>query len=404
MYFKTLCCYICLCVFCVDMYPAKILARQRTVSEGSELYVTCSIFGQKKYPSFYVYLLKDGQGFRKSKHEQALDDALFIISNLHLDHSGNYSCLYSTTNYSLSDVEGKGKNEVEILVIANFIPAELSIAGPFTVHEGSHVEFKCTFSETLHTLNNCKLIYCYLKKNETILQIQVFNLAQMEASFSIEGAVSRDSGPYSCLLLPSKCFQKQWNELQGINTVILEVKEDLIPWAALSCGFTVLMLLFSLCLGWFVYKNCFKRLYKPCEQQNTDVLALTDVEPQEGSEEENSFSMESEEDSCCSTAASPNPQLHTDVLGTSFIPNVLPEATHPVVSNREWVSNEDQLAGPLAVASEPLTTSIRNSQCFETTRGVIYYSSERIYSVIPDDSSAGPSTSRVLYTTSVIKQ
>lgn len=103
------------------MYPVKILARQRTVREGSDLYVTCSIFGQKKYPSFYVYLLKDGQGFRKSKQEQALDDALFIISNLHLDHSGNYSCLYSTTNYSLSDVEGKGQNEVEILVIGEYL-------------------------------------------------------------------------------------------------------------------------------------------------------------------------------------------------------------------------------------------------------------------------------------------
>ncbi|XP_014849815.1 PREDICTED: uncharacterized protein LOC106922145 [Poecilia mexicana] len=221
------------------------------------------MFGQKKYPSFYVYLLKDGQGFQKSNQKQNLDDVLFTISNVHLDHSGNYSCLYSTTNYNPSDVERKGQDVAVILVIPNFIPAELSIAGPFTVHEGSNVEFKCIFSEILHTLNNCQLIYCYLKKNETILQVQVFDLAQMEASFTIEGAVSRDSGPYSCLLLPSKCFQKQWNELQGINTVILEVKEDLIPWAALSCGITFLILLFILCLGWFVYRNCFKVLYKP---------------------------------------------------------------------------------------------------------------------------------------------
>ncbi|XP_043953385.1 uncharacterized protein LOC122820212 [Gambusia affinis] len=324
-----------------DMYPAKILVQQRTVSEGNDLYVICSMFGLKKHPSFYVYLLKDGQGFRKLKQKQTLDDVLFIISNLHLDHSGNYSCLYSTKNYNLSDVEGKGQNEVEILVIANFIPAELSIAGPFTVHEGSHIEFKCTYSEILHTLNNCQLIYCWLKKNETILQIQVFDLAQMEASFSIEGAVSRDSGPYSCLLLPSKCFQKQWNELQGINTLILEVKEDLIPWVALSCGFIVLLLLFSLCLGWFIYKNYFKLLYKPCEQLKTDVLVLTDVEPQQGSEEENSFSMESEEE---------------------------------------------------------------NQQRFETTTSDVYYANERIYTVIPDDSTAGQSTSRVLYTTSVTKQ
>ncbi|XP_014881484.1 uncharacterized protein LOC106942667 [Poecilia latipinna] len=169
-----------------DLYPVKILVRQRTISEGSDLHVICSIFGQKKYLSFYVYLLKDGQGFQKLKPWQHVDDVIFKIFNVHLDHSGNYSCLYSTKNYNPSDVKRKGQDVAETLVIPNFIPAELSIAGPFTVNEGSNVEFKCTFSEILHTLNNCQLIYCYLKKNETILQVQVFDLARMEASFTIE--------------------------------------------------------------------------------------------------------------------------------------------------------------------------------------------------------------------------
>uniref|UniRef100_A0A3B3Y2N1 Ig-like domain-containing protein n=1 Tax=Poecilia mexicana TaxID=48701 RepID=A0A3B3Y2N1_9TELE len=120
MYFYTLCCYICLCIFCVDMNPAKILIRQRTISEGSDLYVTCSIFGQKKYPSFYVYLLKDGQGFQKLELRKNVDDVLFTISNVHLNHSGNYSCLYSTTNYNPSHVERKGQDIVETLVIREY--------------------------------------------------------------------------------------------------------------------------------------------------------------------------------------------------------------------------------------------------------------------------------------------
>lgn len=107
---------------------------------------------------------------------------------------------------------------------AHFVPAALSVVGPSTIHNGNQIDFKCTFSETLHTLDNCQVIYCCLKKNKIFLQMQIFNVAQMESSFTIESAVKRDSGNYSCLLLPTKCFQEHWNELQGMNEVFLEVK------------------------------------------------------------------------------------------------------------------------------------------------------------------------------------
>ncbi|MED6237162.1 hypothetical protein ATANTOWER_019949 [Ataeniobius toweri] len=211
------------------------------------------------------------------------------------------------------NLAGQGQDVVEILVIANCIPAALSVAGPNTVNEGKHVEFKCTFSETLHTLNNCQLIYCCLKKNETFIQFQVFDVARMEASFTIEDAVARDSGHYSCLLLPSKCFQNSLNELQGINDVFLEVKEYLIPWGALICGFTVFLLLYSLCLFWIFNKKGLADTTscKPClnsEQLETDtVLDQTYAKPEEAEdprmqtdrqhdEEEDSFSVESEEE------------------------------------------------------------------------------------------------------------
>ncbi|XP_035991905.1 uncharacterized protein LOC118562890 [Fundulus heteroclitus] len=350
-------------IFCIllnrvigqDTFPAKILVRQRTVSEGSDLYVTCSMLGQKKEPSFFVYLLKDGQGFQKTSQKQNLNDDTFKISRVDLGHSGNYSCFYSSREFNLSAIVDEGLDKVEILVIAHFLPATLSVAGPSRVDEGNRVELRCTFSETLHTLYNCQLIHCCLKKNDTFLQLQVFDVARMEASFTIEGAVMRDSGHYSCLLLPSKCFQNNWNELQGINAVFLEVKEDLTTVWAFSGGFIVLALLFCLCLYWILNRNGLMTSWTPCsdrDQRSIDVLEQTKEEPEDASEED-SFSVENEEDS-----DSEQPNTHTN------------EELQEVSDGVDLFNVENELV-----------------YANKTTNDDIYSTCERIYHV-PDDSPA----------------
>ncbi|XP_015246753.1 PREDICTED: uncharacterized protein LOC107095252 [Cyprinodon variegatus] len=232
--------------------------------------------------------------------KQNLNDVTFKISNVSLDHSGNYSCFYSTESHNLTAVAGTGQDDVEILVIAHFIPAVLSVVGPASVHEGNRIEFKCSFSRTLHTISNCQFIYCSLKKNKTFLQLQVFDVSRMEAYFVIEGAVGRDSGHYSCLLLPSKCYQTKWKELQGINDVFLAVKEESISWGAMSCGLIVFIVLFGLFLRWIYHKTSFKASFTPWivssdrEEQNTEKLEPMNDEPHEDGEDD-SFSMENEE-------------------------------------------------------------------------------------------------------------
>lgn len=86
--------------------------------------------------------------------------------------------------------------------------------------------FKCIVSGPLQTLGECQLIHSYLMRNETILQVQAFNVARMEAKFTIEGAVVRDSGLYSCVVLPSKCIQEREKTLYGNNAVLVEVKGE----------------------------------------------------------------------------------------------------------------------------------------------------------------------------------
>lgn len=49
---------------------------------------------------------------------------------------------------------------------------------------------------------------------------------EMEATFTIEGAILRDSGHYSCVVLPSKCIQEHQKILDGNNSVFVEVRGE----------------------------------------------------------------------------------------------------------------------------------------------------------------------------------
>lgn len=98
-------------------FPAKILAQQKTISENSNLYVTCSTFGVKRDTLVYVYLCKDGCGISRKELTQDKTDITFTISRVGLDHSGNYSCVYSIQEFYYSEVAGRGKNIIQILVI-----------------------------------------------------------------------------------------------------------------------------------------------------------------------------------------------------------------------------------------------------------------------------------------------
>ncbi|CAG5852741.1 unnamed protein product, partial [Menidia menidia] len=234
-----------------DISPAKILAPQRTISENDDLYVTCSTFGKKKDSMAIVYLLKDGKEFRRMTLKQDQIDVTFKISKVNLNHNGNYTCVHSPQNYSLSVVTGTGHNTIQIHVIANSLPADISVLGWPTVSEGDDVEFKCTFSDILHSLDECQFIYAYLWKNRSIFQVMVFDVAQKEASFTMEGAVVRDSGDYSCTLLPSSCVKENEKQIYGKNVVVLKVNKVIFsPLVAVPFGLIMLLLLFGMVLWW----------------------------------------------------------------------------------------------------------------------------------------------------------
>ncbi|KAG8001399.1 hypothetical protein GBF38_007044, partial [Nibea albiflora] len=203
-----------------DMSPARILVQQKTISESSDLYVTCSTFRIKKQIMVYVYLCKDDRLYEKIQQKSDQYDTLFTIPSVGLNVSGNYSCVYSTNEYLPNQVAKRGDNRIQIQVI------DISVAGPSTFEEGDNVTLRCTLSVPLLTLGECKFIQSYLTRNGIIVQVQPFNVMEMEATFTIEGAIFRDSGHYSCVVLPSKCIQEHQKILNGNNSGFVEVRGE----------------------------------------------------------------------------------------------------------------------------------------------------------------------------------
>lgn len=122
---------VCLSDF-AEIVPVRILSQQKSISENSNLYVTCSTFGFKKnQQKVFVYLCKDGLGILKLVQKQDQHDTTFTMYNVGRNYSGNYSCAYSRAEYKPSEVATKGHNIIQILVIGKYFHFYKSIMSVF---------------------------------------------------------------------------------------------------------------------------------------------------------------------------------------------------------------------------------------------------------------------------------
>ncbi|CAJ1049062.1 uncharacterized protein LOC110000228 [Xyrichtys novacula] len=201
-------------------------------------------------------------------------------------------------------VTKRGHNIIQILVIANFLPAVISLLGSSTVTEGNYVEFKCTLSVTLQTLGECQLIQSYLQRDEAILQVGAFNVTQRKTTFVIQGAVTRDSGHYSCVVLPSKCIQEQQKMIHGENKVELQVTGGLfLRLVVIGVAITLLVLLGVLLGFWCIIKQGFLTAWcvpsAGSQQQQADSDMLEEQQEQADAEDletqDDSFGEEEED-------------------------------------------------------------------------------------------------------------
>ncbi|XP_042176912.1 uncharacterized protein LOC112235739 isoform X2 [Oncorhynchus tshawytscha] len=236
------------------IFPAKIYwTSTGTIVEGSDLVVKCSTHGRKEDKVAYVYLCINGVAVEQKRTIQ--EDTSFTMKSVTGQQSGNYSCVFSKTQYPLSEMQGKGDNSLSIQVMDRILPADISLAGSRTVRKGDGVEFKCTISDpSFQTKNTSDLVHAYLCKYGSVVQIQVFDVKSTEVTFTIKSFNKNDAGNYSCVIdLQSKTLKDKDRTLYGNNAVFLQVN---VSWSHLiTLVFCVCFLLvLSLIVGiWWLF-------------------------------------------------------------------------------------------------------------------------------------------------------
>ncbi|XP_049335962.1 uncharacterized protein LOC111193427 isoform X6 [Astyanax mexicanus] len=100
------------------IWSGMITETQRSVREGEDLTLTCRITVTLTCAELYVYLCLNGIGKQVMSVSCSIysTSTTFLLSKVKHEHSGNYSCVYSTHNYSLSEVRKAGENTVFIQV------------------------------------------------------------------------------------------------------------------------------------------------------------------------------------------------------------------------------------------------------------------------------------------------
>ncbi|XP_055777156.1 uncharacterized protein LOC129854297 isoform X2 [Salvelinus fontinalis] len=258
------------------IFPAKIYwTTTGTIMEGSDLVVKCSTHGRKEDKVAYVYLCINGVAVEQKKTIQ--EDTYFTMKSVTGQQTGNYSCVFSKTQFPVSEVQGKGDNSLSIQVMDRILPADISLAGSRTVRKGDGVEFKCTLSDpSFQTKNTSDLVHAYLCKYGSVVQIQVFDVKRTEVTFTIKSFNKNDAGNYSCVIdLQSKTLKDKDRTLYGNNAVFLQVDvswSDLITPVVLCACF---LLILSLIVGirWLFIKQGALQCYcgRTPQQEENDV-------------------------------------------------------------------------------------------------------------------------------------
>ncbi|KAI4899690.1 hypothetical protein NFI96_025337 [Prochilodus magdalenae] len=142
-----------------------------------------------------MYLCKNGVGVMMKPLEQR-DEHTFILRNVSVQDSGNYSCVYSPNKYILNNVRASGQKTVHIQVTddpPDFREAE--IFGPPHVKVGENIELKCIIFERS---NSSDKRHMYLCKNGVGVRMEPLGKRD-EYTFILKNVAVRDSGSYSCV-------------------------------------------------------------------------------------------------------------------------------------------------------------------------------------------------------------
>ncbi|XP_060733403.1 immunoglobulin superfamily member 1-like isoform X2 [Tachysurus vachellii] len=205
----------------LEIFPARIFGTS-TAKVGEHLILQCSISHiQSSNQAVHMYLCKNGVGERLQLLDNK-DEHTFTLSNISLQDSGRYSCVYSFTRYYIKDVRGSGENSIHVQVNGDALeifPA--NIFGESTAKAGQNVKLKCSIS---HIQSSNQAVHMYLCKNGVGERLQLLDNKD-EHTFTLSNISLQDSGSYSCVysfkLYPTKTVRGS-----GKNSIHVQVSGD----------------------------------------------------------------------------------------------------------------------------------------------------------------------------------
>ncbi|XP_018618822.2 uncharacterized protein LOC108940902 [Scleropages formosus] len=146
-----------------------------------------------------------------------------VIQNIKKEDAGNYSCVFSDNEYEPTEVKGVGDNYVLLQVFDDYLPGNLAL-GNNPARKGEDAELKCTVSDPQSLDRESPTVYACLYKDGVGVQIQLWDREKLQATFTIPRVSKESNGNYSCALFDQKILSRTLMELQGNNTVLLQVE------------------------------------------------------------------------------------------------------------------------------------------------------------------------------------
>ncbi|XP_036441330.1 uncharacterized protein LOC118818232 isoform X2 [Colossoma macropomum] len=102
-----------------DIWPAEIFG-STAVKAGGDIQLKCIIFDKMDYfNQVNMYLCKNGVGVRMELLVNEKEHG-FILRNVSVLDSGNYSCVYSLNKYPLRNLRALEQNSIQVQVTGNF--------------------------------------------------------------------------------------------------------------------------------------------------------------------------------------------------------------------------------------------------------------------------------------------
>ncbi|KAL2077407.1 hypothetical protein ACEWY4_026911 [Coilia grayii] len=175
-----------------DFEVANVFITNPLITEGDSVDIVCFVPERKRQNTFHVYLCKDRFGVNiLAVHGSG--EAFFTLTQVKVEDSGNYNCLFSIKQHPYQRVTSTKENSMT-LKVTGFRPAEI-FSRQTEVLEGDTLKLRCAVFQTNDVRRD--ELYVYLSKNGARIRMGILRSSK-ETVFKVHSIKKDDSGNYSC--------------------------------------------------------------------------------------------------------------------------------------------------------------------------------------------------------------